>query len=157
MSSGSNSKSNYRILVVDDNPINLLVMTQYIRNLGYYEVDTSDSGADAIQRITEGNRYRLILMDMVMPEMSGAEAASIIQNAETEKGLPLTPVVAVTAEPTLAQNNDIFRDVLSKPVSLERLSNILEVMLEPTFPVYSSDEFSLEPLSKRQRTMNFNQ
>ena len=110
------------ILAVDDNAINLNVITGLLRQCGV-TVFSAASGKEAIEMLRL-DKYDLIFMDYMMPEMDGIETTKIIH----EMGIS-TPVVALTAnaianakEMLLASGMD---DFLSKPVLKEQLYEML--------------------------------
>ena len=111
-----------RILVVDDNTINLNVICGLLQ-LSNITAFTATSGREAIGMLGE-NRYDIVFMDHMMPEMDGVEALKIIR----EMGID-TPVIALTAnavtsarEMLLASGMD---DFISKPIVKEALNAIL--------------------------------
>ncbi len=79
-----------RILVVDDNTINLLFATNLLKKVGL-QYDTAENGSEAVEKFNRMH-YDLILMDLRMPVMNGFEATRSIR----EKG-SLIPIVALTA------------------------------------------------------------
>ncbi|WP_247237144.1 ATP-binding protein [Telluribacter sp. SYSU D00476] len=79
-----------RVLVVDDNPINLLVATNFLKRRNI-QFDTAVNGLEAVDKF-KANSYHLILMDLRMPEMDGYEATRIIREVNRT-----IPVVALTA------------------------------------------------------------
>ncbi|WP_207503615.1 response regulator [Telluribacter humicola] len=79
-----------RVLVVDDNPINLLVATNFLKRRSI-QFDTAVNGLEAIEKF-KANAYDLVLMDLRMPEMDGYEATRIIRELNRD-----IPVVALTA------------------------------------------------------------
>jgi len=79
-----------RILVVDDNAINLLLATNLLKKVGL-QYDTAANGSEALEKFNE-KHYDLLLMDLRMPVMNGFEATRIIR----EKGSEL-PIIALTA------------------------------------------------------------
>lgn len=82
-----------RILVVDDNPDSITIMRSILESRGY-EVRAATSGAEALAMI-EKERPDLVLLDIMMPEMSGIEVLQLIKdNAQTGR----LPVILVTAK-----------------------------------------------------------
>ncbi|MDX1573125.1 MAG: response regulator [Methylophaga sp.] len=114
-----------RVLVVDDNEINLLV-TQKILNTQGASVDMSDSGRDAIEKLrADSGGYDAILMDVQMPDMSGLQVTEIIR-----KDLNLTiPIIALTAGVSIEEKESVLdagmNDFLSKPVEPENMVRLL--------------------------------
>lgn len=82
-----------RLLVVDDNPVNLLVALGMIKPLGS-ETDTATNGIECLAKLAEKD-YDLIFMDCNMPEMDGYKASQIIR--ERESNDEHTIIVAITA------------------------------------------------------------
>ena len=81
------------ILVVDDSPINQLVMAYMLRNAGHH-VDLADSGSAGIAAVKK-KHYDIILMDVSMPDMSGMEATTIIR--QLGGAAAVVPIIAITA------------------------------------------------------------
>ncbi|MCR5093575.1 MAG: response regulator [Lachnospiraceae bacterium] len=117
-----------RLLVVDDNEMNLEVMEGLLRDTKI-RTDLVDSGAACIERIKE-NRYDVVLLDQMMPGMNGEETLNELRNREL---LHATPVIALTADAIIgAKENYIakgFTDYLSKPVKYEALEKLLKEYL----------------------------
>ncbi len=120
--------SNKKILVVDDNKLNLKVATRILKNYNVV-VDTVLSGQECLDEIESGNKYDLILLDDMMPKMSGGE---------TLKKLKLmndfdTPVVVFTANAITGMKEKYlqegFSGYLSKPVQKSDLNEILKEFL----------------------------
>ncbi|HEV7351213.1 response regulator [Telluribacter sp.] len=82
--------SHARVLVVDDNPINLLVATNFLKRRGI-QFETAVNGLDAIEKF-KATSYDLILMDLRMPEMDGFDATRTIRTLDRS-----IPVIALTA------------------------------------------------------------
>jgi signal transduction histidine kinase/DNA-binding response OmpR family regulator len=114
-----------KILLVEDNPVNLHVATKFLDHLGQ-DVSIAEDGAVAVEKAA-AEAFDLILMDMQMPVMDGIEAAQLIRQSE---GLSrATPIIAMTAN---ASEDDKRRcleagmtDFQSKPISLAQLRRIL--------------------------------
>lgn len=84
-----------RVLVAEDHPVNELLMKQLLTRLGC-EVRPARDGAQAIALWEQGG-IDLVLMDVQMPGTNGLEATRRIRELEQTRGLPRTPIVAVTA------------------------------------------------------------
>lgn len=116
--------SRLKVLVVDDNPINLLVCSKLLSRWGI-TADTAKNGVDAISRSGEKN-YDIILMDIHMPEMNGYDAS---RNIKTNSGLNMTtPVYALTADITANLDNEYkpyFEGFLRKPIEPVNLYSAL--------------------------------
>ena len=112
------------VLLVDDVPLNLKVLGAMCRKLGVAVVDTASSGPEALLKLANG-KYDLVLTDMWMPGMSGAELACTIRANEKFATLP---IIAVTADIEAKDNFDMtcFSGVLQKPVTLEKVRLIIE-------------------------------
>jgi signal transduction histidine kinase/CheY-like chemotaxis protein len=113
-----------RLLVVDDNPTNRLVMKHLLARF-QAEVTLACDGAEAVQAHAR-YRFDAILMDMVMPVLDGPGAARAIRAAEAGWGQPRTPIIALTAN---ARSEEIaicldagMDDHLAKPVRPEHLA-----------------------------------
>lgn len=113
------------VLVVEDNPVNQLVMVNMLASLGAATV-TADDGAAAI-RVLDEESVDLVLMDCQMPGMDGLETTRYIR-ASTQAYAQL-PIIAVTANAMVEDRERCFRagmnDYLSKPVKLSVLRNKL--------------------------------
>ena len=117
-----------KILVVDDNTINLSVACGLLR---LYDItaQTAGSGKQAIEMI-HSNEYDLIFMDHMMPEMDGEEAVKIIRQMGVQ-----TPITALTAN-VISGAKELFlaagmNDMLAKPIDREQLARILKKWLPP--------------------------
>lgn len=115
-----------RILVVDDNEANLMVVSKLLRDTKV-RIDTVRSGAEALKR-TLNVKYDVIFMDHLMPEMDGIECHRKIKE-QTGGRCRETSVVILTAnadeESKALYAKENFDGYLSKPVSGEELENEL--------------------------------
>ncbi len=112
------------ILVVDDNEANLLVVTKLLRDTKL-QIDTAKSGAEAL-KFTLNNRYHMIFMDHLMPEMDGIECYHAIR-AQAGGQNRETPIVILTANAG-EENRSLyavtgFDGYLVKPVTGENLES----------------------------------
>ena len=84
-----------RILLVEDNEDNRLLVRTYLKKLPYI-IDEAENGKIAVD-MYRNNTYNLIIMDVQMPVMDGHEATRVIRVLEAESGRPQTPIIALTA------------------------------------------------------------
>lgn len=121
-----------RLLVVDDNTVNLQVAAGLLRKLGHV-VETAGNGRDAIERVFAPSvRYDIVFMDCEMPGMDGYTATRAIRQREQREQRPHTPVVALTAH-AFAEKIEACReagmdDHLAKPLNLRLLEQTLARM-----------------------------
>ena len=121
--------SGARLLLVDDEPVNLFV-SQYLFEDSGLVVDTAEDGVQAIQRARETS-YALILMDMQMPNLNGLEATRQIRNLP---GYRETPILAMTANAFAEDKARCFEagmnDFVVKPIAPDNIFATLLAWLE---------------------------
>jgi len=119
---------NAKVLVVDDNALNLKVAERLLKKYDI-NVETSNSGFDAIEKIGMGNTYDLILMDDMMPKMSGSETLTKLKEKESFN----IPVVVLTANAIAGMKEKYlstgFNDYLSKPIERPELERVINKFL----------------------------
>jgi CheY-like chemotaxis protein len=84
-----------RILAAEDNATNQLILRALLEPFGV-ELTMVSNGREAIDAFT-GGRFEIVLMDVQMPVMNGVEATAAIRRLEAERGLPATPILALSA------------------------------------------------------------
>lgn len=113
-----------RVLVVDDNKLNLKVAKRTLDSLNL-PMDQCESGQECIDKINLGQNYDVILMDIMMPEMSGITTLKELQKDESF----ITPVIAVTADAVSGAEEKYlengFCDYISKPFTKEQIEKKL--------------------------------
>lgn len=114
-----------KVLLVDDDPINLKVTTKLLEEYGI-SVDTVRGGIECIDKILEGNKYDIIFMDQMMPNLSGEET---LYNLNKIIGFN-TPVVAIsTGENEELKSKSVnlgFKVFLSLPLNKQELDKVLK-------------------------------
>ncbi len=119
-----------RILLVEDNPINQQVATEFLEQAGFV-VTVANNGKQGVQAV-KMSKFDLVLMDIQMPEMDGHEATRIIRK---EPGFDSLPVVALTAHAMAGEREKCLNlgmnDYLSKPIKTENLYAVLTKWIKP--------------------------
>ena len=118
-----------RVLIVDDNKLNIKVAKKAIENFGFI-IDEASDGIECLEKVKNNPRYDLILMDIMMPNMSGETCLRKLKEEENFD----TPVIALTADAIAGSKEKYigegFIDYIQKPFSRdqikEKLSNIFK-------------------------------
>jgi signal transduction histidine kinase/CheY-like chemotaxis protein len=120
-----------RILIVDDIATNLRVAAELMAPYNM-NIDTCQNGAEAVHLVKQ-NRYDLIFMDHMMPEMDGLEATTLIRNLGDpgeDAYYRNLPIIALTANAISGQREMFLKngidDFLAKPIEMKKLNGILE-------------------------------
>ena len=120
---------NKTVLVVDDNKINLKVAERLLQTYGV-NVECVESGFICIDNLKSGKKYDLILMDDMMPKMSGVETLQKIKVEIPEFDIPM---IALTANALTGMREkylaDGFNDYLAKPINKDELNRVINEYL----------------------------
>lgn len=115
-----------RILVVDDNAMNLALMKGLLKRT-HIQVDLAESGREALQMTVEA-KYHVIFMDHMMPDLDGVETLKLLR-ADAANPNRQTTVVALTANAIAGCRETYleygFNDYFSKPVQADKLDELL--------------------------------
>ena len=128
-----------RILIVDDNDLNLKVITNLLKETRM-KMDTAVSGKECLEMLRRNGRYNCVLLDIMMPDMNGVETL----HAMVDEGLKGDmPVIALTADATSGAaktyQDEGFDEYLTKPISYEKCEATLIDFL-PDELLLSSEE-----------------
>ena len=115
-----------KILVVDDNEMNLLVATSLLKGTKI-QVDTAISGMECLRKIAE-TQYDLILLDQMMPSLDGIQTMKIAREMENNLSKD-APIIALTANAISGAREMLigegFDDYLSKPIDVHAMEEML--------------------------------
>jgi CheY-like chemotaxis protein len=121
-----------RILVVEDNAINLRLITAALLRAGH-KVDTATDGVSAVNQFSN-NLYDAILMDIMMPVMDGITATREIRKIESERKTGTesrVKIIAITANAFEDDRAKFFEAgmdyYMNKPLEIDELSRILNI------------------------------
>lgn len=117
---------NKKVLIVDDNKLNVKVARRVIDALNIKKVDECYNGSECINMVASSNDYDLILMDIMMPVMNGEEAFRKLKEIDGFN----TPVIALTADAVAGSKEKYikegFADYLAKPFNKDGLKEKLD-------------------------------
>jgi len=117
-------------LLVDDNHINLKILSSYTNKIGR-PYTTASNGLEAVEAFTRGaGRYKCVFMDISMPVMDGFEATRRIRAHERDHGLKAASIFALSGLASASAQQEAFESgidlFLTKPVRLKELGTILD-------------------------------
>ena len=114
--------SGVQILIVEDNPMNVLVLKKFLCRWGA-ESEVAQNGEEAVNML-DSSKHQIILMDLHMPVMDGYEATKRLRS-RGEK----IPIIALTASVALDVENDVYgigiNEIISKPFIPDNLLQII--------------------------------
>ena len=116
-----------KILIVDDNKLNIKVARRAISDFDF-EIDECYDGLECLNKVVVGNEYDLILMDIMMPNMSGETAIKKLKENSNFK----IPVIALTADAVAGAKekyiSEGFVDYIAKPFNKEQIKQKLDIV-----------------------------
>lgn len=116
-----------KVLIAEDQPINQMVLTKMLKNLGVATIDLAEDGQKAVDVALEGD-YDFILMDIRMPVKDGIQAANEILSNYSGAKAPV--IISITANALKADQDACFavgiKDFISKPFNVSDLQSTLE-------------------------------
>lgn len=137
-------ESNRHILLAEDDQINQHMTKLFLTKSGYH-VDVASNGREALEML-ELNDYALVLMDCMMPEISGYEATTIIRNPASAVRNHTIPVIALTANAMREDQDNCLtagmNDYIAKPIEVTKVLEILKkwIPIEAECGEYESDD-----------------
>ena len=120
------------VLLVEDIPVNQVVTATALQRAGMH-VEIAASGAEALRKVAHAP-YEIVLMDLMMPGMSGYEAARAIRTLPGMAGrVPIYALTATASQADRTRCRDVgMQGMLTKPVQPNELAELLEGILRPT-------------------------
>ncbi len=116
-----------RLLIVEDNEINQIVITSMLENSGF-ELEIAENGLLGVEAF-KANRPSLVFMDVSMPEMNGLDATRVIREFEAETNAERCPIVALTANAMRGDSDKCLEagmdDFATKPITIDELFKAL--------------------------------
>lgn len=126
--------NNRRILIVDDNKLNIKVAKKVLSSFNFI-IDECYDGEECLEKINAGNKYDLIFMDIMMPHMNGEVTLQKLKEIQNFN----TPVVALTADAVVGSREKYlgegFDDYIAKPFTKAQIKEKLDIIFEFLPPV----------------------
>ena len=126
------SNTNYgskKVLIVDDNKLNIKVARRALDSFNF-EIDECYDGQECLNKITAGNKYDLVLMDIMMPNMNGEMA---LQKLKENPNFNI-PTIALTADAVAGAKekyvSEGFIDYIAKPFSKDQIKEKLDIVFK---------------------------
>ncbi|KAA8642525.1 hypothetical protein EYZ11_007637 [Aspergillus tanneri] len=124
-------RKDMRVLIVDDNDINLKILSTFMRKIGC-TYETASNGLAALEQYkSSGGRFEYVLMDISMPIMDGIVSSRKIREYEELHSIPRAAIMAVTGVASSSMQQQAFAagidDYLIKPLSLHDLKRIMNI------------------------------
>ncbi len=124
--------SNFKILLVEDDPNNQLLMKFCLAKTNF-PYDLAENGLEAVEKFEQG-AYDLVLMDINMPVMNGLDATRKIRQIEKDNQQAETPIMAITANVTSEDRKKCIEsgcnDIIAKPFKVQELLNTVNQIAE---------------------------
>jgi CheY-like chemotaxis protein len=136
-SHGADPALGIRVLVVEDNPVNQMVATGLLENLGC-SVDLADDGVEAVELLSRPHEYAVVFMDCRMPRLDGFDATRQVR-AQEPSGQRV-PIIAMTASALEGERERCIEagmdDYLTKPVAAGEVERALRTWADlPVAPI----------------------
>ena len=121
--------SGKRILVIDDIKTNLIIIKELLKDTGA-QIDTTTSGSEGLAMLSAA-KYDLLLLDDLMPEMSGIETLQKLREKNmASKDMPVIAMTAnITSDAKSRYHKEGFQDLLEKPIDVDSFENLLRAYL----------------------------
>lgn len=117
--------SKYSVMIVDNNKLNLKVIERLLEHYKF-KITPVSSGSECIYKIKEGNKYDMIFLDHMMPDMDGIEVLNILKSLDS---YDIPPVVALTANAITGMKekyiSEGFDEYLPKPINNDELNRLI--------------------------------
>ncbi len=144
-----------KILLAEDNPINIRVATELLERMGHTIVSVT-TGKEAITTLNN-NDFDMVLMDIGMPDMDGMEATKQIREGKAgKKNIDIT-IIAVTAHAISGFKEQCImsgmNDYISKPFNFKSLSDIIEKHASNITPKQQNDKPSAQDITDKEKAL----
>jgi len=118
-----------QLLLVDDDMRNIYALSAQLEDFGF-DITIANNGKEAIQALEDNPDTDIVLMDIMMPEMDGYEAMSLIRKQSRFQKLPILALTAKAMKDDRAKCLEAgANDYCSKPIDMGKLTSLMRVWL----------------------------
>lgn len=114
-----------KILIIDDEPLNILALCAVLKSRGYHTI-TAHSAKEGMDKLLNDSTIKMVLMDMMMPELDGYEATQMLRENKLTRSIP---IIAVTAQAMTHDREKCIaagvNDYVSKPIDIDVLLAVI--------------------------------
>lgn len=147
---------NRSVLIVDDNKLNIKVAKKALKDFNL-NLDECLNGEDCLNKINSGKKYDLILMDIMMPGLSGEETLAKLKEINGFN----TPVIALTADAVSGSKEKYlgegFTDYVAKPFNKSQIKQKLDAIFKNTEPISKDIKTETKKEEIKENTMEQNE
>jgi CheY-like chemotaxis protein len=123
--------SQYDVLLIEDDPATIRLLTNYFENMGY-SINGVVSGTRGLQEL-KVSEPKVILLDIILPDISGYELCKIIKNDEDLKDIPVYILTAIPGSEVKKKMDDIKADgIILKPFDFSDFREVIQHLPEPS-------------------------
>jgi len=120
---------NKKVLVADDDPVVRILVSEFLSSKGY-QVDTLDSGGACLEYLKQ-EVPDVLLLDLLMPDMTGIEVLRTVRNDPRTSRLPIVMLSADTDTESVISTNDLSADAyVQKPFGMNEIISIMEQIVK---------------------------
>ena len=119
-----------RILVVDDEPDIRMVVSKILKKRGY-DVELCESAEEALEKLRSGEAPDMIILDLMMPGMSGIEACRAIKSDPLLKDIPVVILTVMVEPESREESMEAGAEAhVDKPINMAKLYSTIEALLQ---------------------------
>jgi CheY-like chemotaxis protein len=120
----------YKVLIIDDDPRNIFALAATLKAKGFQCISTL-SAKEGIELLKKEEGIKMVLLDMMLPDMDGYEALGVIRG---NPAIAAKPVIAVTAQAMVGDREKCIEaganEYIAKPIDVDKLLSVMNNYLE---------------------------
>jgi CheY-like chemotaxis protein len=125
-----------KVLIVDNDISTVEVLKASLSSRVNYEIDTASGGDEAIEMMKKNGKYDLLILDIMMPKISGLDVCELMVRDEKLKNIPVLlisalPIASKSFQESLGKFKELklVKDVMEKPFEIDNLANKVKAIV----------------------------